>query len=446
MRLAAPLVLGQVLQFSIVLANTLIVAPLGHVPLAALGLALALYSPCFMFALGNIAALSTLVAQAHGLQDNAQVPERVQSALVVAVIMGLGLSCIFAWSEELFLLLKQEPDVAELAARYLRILILGLPGVLGYNVFRCVAEGLGRTAAVTLAAGVGAALNAVVSVVLVHGLLGFPRLGVAGAGFSSVLGFSAMFGVGVWILETNSGFSSARSLRVPWRVSWSRLRDHVSLGLPMGCIWAGEIGYFSANATLIGMLGSLPLAAHGVAFNAMAGAFMVPLALSFAVVIRVGHAAGACDVEGVRRAAAAGLLVTLATTCGFAIVFALFPREIAGAYTSDVSLLALATELVVIAGAFQVFDGMQACAVGILRGVRDARVPLIGNLISFWLLGLPSGYFLAERLGLGVHGYWWGFVVALLSAALFYNARFWIGVGRVESLGARLKSLAGRGL
>jgi MATE family multidrug resistance protein len=184
-----------------------------------------------------------------------------------------------------------------------------------------------------------------------------------------------------------------------------------------------EFTSVSAIALLMGGMGATSMAAHQVAINLAALTFMVPLGISAASAIRVGNAVGRQDQSAVRRAASAGLLCGAGFMACTALIFLAVPRPLASAYTSDVEVLALAASLIPIAGVFQIFDGLHIVSAGVLRGMGDTRVPMLINLLGFWLVGIPVSLLLAFRIGLGPQGLWWGFVVGLAVVAILVLLR-----------------------
>jgi MATE family multidrug resistance protein len=210
----------------------------------------------------------------------------------------------------------------------------------------------------------------------------------------------------------------------------------VRLGLPIGAQQGLEFGAFGTVGLLMGRLGTVPVAGHQAALNLAALTFMVPLGVGAAAAVRVGHAVGAGDARGARRAAAAALACGVGFMAASALVLLAAPRALAGLYTSDAAVLALAASLIPIAGVFQVFDGLQVVSLGVLRGAGDTRVPMLVNAVGFWLLGLPLGAWLGLRTSLGPPGLWWGLVAGLAVVGVVLGARVrWRlrgGVRRVE--------------
>ena len=203
----------------------------------------------------------------------------------------------------------------------------------------------------------------------------------------------------------------------------------VRLGVPIGVQYLLEYGAFAAAALLMGVLGTIQMAAHQIAINLASFTFMVPLGVSTATAVMVGHAIGAGDEARARRSAIAGIFIGTGFMCASALAFLLFPVAFARVYASDPVVVTLAATLIPIAGVFQVFDGIQAVAAGVLRGIGDTHAPAIINVVGFWLIGLPVSWTLAFRLGGGAVGLWWGIVVGLGSVALILLGRVRVRLG-----------------
>jgi MATE family multidrug resistance protein len=209
----------------------------------------------------------------------------------------------------------------------------------------------------------------------------------------------------------------------------------VRLGAPIGLQVQLELLTFTVIALLMGGLGTVQMAAHQVAINLASLTFMVPLGVSSAAAVLVGRAIGASDVNGARRAAAAGLLTGVSFMSIMAALFIGAPRLLAAAYTSVENVVMLAAVLIPIAGCFQISDGLQVVSAGVLRGAGDTRAPLVANIVGFWCIGLPSSLVLAFRLGYGPQGLWWGLVVGLGSVAVFLLGRVvWKFRGSIERI------------
>jgi MATE family multidrug resistance protein len=282
--------------------------------------------------------------------------------------------------------------------------------------------------------------NAGLNWVFVYGHLGSPALGVEGSAIATAISRWIM----MLLLLALAWRDLAPHLRPVHRDSWRwlPLKNMLAIGAPIGAQQALEAGAFGAIGLLMGVLGTIEMAAHQIAITLAALTFMVPLGVATAAAVRVGHAIGAGD--DVRAAAA----IRAAYLCGVgfmtitAVAFLSIPRALAGAFTSDANVVALAAVLIPIAGVFQVFDGGQAVGAGVLRGAGDTTAPLLVMLASYWLVGVPVSAYLGFATGLRARGLWWGFVVSLAAVALFLFLRirrvFARGVQRLEPEAALL--------
>ena len=285
-----------------------------------------------------------------------------------------------------------------------------------YTAFRRYLQGTGVVRPVTIALVVANVLNAVVNWVLIFGHLGAPALGVAGSAWATVAARIVMACV---LLATI--LYRERWRPFAGRVELTRVRRLLALGLPAASQVTLEVGVFAAATVLAGRLPPVALAAHQIAINIASFTFMVPLGIASAGAVRVGHAIGARDRAAATRAGwTAFLFGAMFMSCA-AASFVLIPHALIGAFTRDPSVLALGISLLSVAAVFQLFDGTQAVATGVLRGLGDTRTAMLWNLVGHWLIGLPLGYTLCFVLGRGVIGLWWGLSTGLIicGVALF---------------------------
>jgi MATE family multidrug resistance protein len=278
-----------------------------------------------------------------------------------------------------------------------------------------------RTSAVVGAIIAGNIVNLALNWVLVFGHLGFPALGVTGSAISTLIARFVMLGLTLVMAR-----HELRPILSPWRPGASArgpLLRTLRLGLPIGAQNSVEYVTFAAISVFAGWFGADALSGHQVALNLASLMFMVPLGVGSAAAVLVGRAIGAGDVAHARRVAASALLAGAAWMILSACVLLAAPGLFARSYTSVASVITVAALLIPIAGLFQVFDGIQVVAAGVLRGAGDTRAPLIANVLGFWLMGMPVSLWLGFRAGLGVVGLWWGFVAGLAGVALFLVLR-----------------------
>ena len=424
-------------QVGLMLMSVVDTMMVGHVSAAALAAAAlgTLYLHCTLsLGQGILMALDPLVAQAVGARDRPAVAHAVQRGLVLALLLAAPVAVLLWPAAPVLRALGQPAEVVPDAVGYVRASIPGVLPYLAFVVLRQTLQAMRHVRAIVVAIVVANVVNVGLNWVLIFGRLGVPAFGVVGSAWASTLGrwlMAALLLAGAW--------RTLRPALRPWRADARRLRalaPLVRLGLPIGTQQALEFGAFGAVGLLMGRLGTVSMAGHQTALNLAALTFMVPLGVGAAAAVRVGHAVGAGDARGARRAAGAALACGVGFMVASAIVLLAVPGALARLYTTDAAVLALAASLIPIAGVFQVFDGLQVVSLGVLRGAGDTRVPMLVNVVGFWLLGLPLGGWLALRGGMGPQGLWWGLVAGLAVVGLVLGARVrWrlrAEVGRVE--------------
>jgi multidrug resistance protein, MATE family len=308
--------------------------------------------------------------------------------------------------------------VRALAMPYLRVIPLSALPLLLYATFRRYLQGIHAVRPVMTALVTANLVNVAANWVLIYGHLGAPALGVEGAAWATVAARVYMAGflyVAIVCVHRQRGDAHPH---VPFVLEPERIRRLVALGVPAASQVTLEVGVFAAVSALAGRLDPVSLGAHQIALNIAALAFMVPLGLSSAGAVRVGHAVGARDAIRAVHAGWTAFGVGAAIMLAMGLTFLVVPRPLLRAFTDDPRLLDIGVQLLAIAAAFQLFDGTQAVATGVLRGVGDTRTPMIMNVIGHWVLGLPAGYVLCFRAGWGVAGLWVGLSIGLTFVAL----------------------------
>jgi len=317
--------------------------------------------------------------------------------------------------------LRQPGEVVPVASGYVWASIPGVPGFLLFVVVRQTLQSLGRLRPLVIAVILANVLNLFLDWVLVFGNLGAPVLGAIGAGWASSASRLGLAGAGLYLARDALG-------PLVWPIAPGVLKvgpllRMFRLGLPLGVQGALEFGAFGAAGLLMGLFGTIPMAGHQVALTMASLTFMVPLGVAHASAVLVGREVGRGDAPAMRRAAGAGLLIGTAFMVLSAVVFLVAPGLIASGFSDEVEVIAIAAALLPVAGVFQVFDGLQAVAAGVLRGAGDTRAPMVANLFGFWVLGVPVSALLAFRLGGGPVGLWWGLAAGLAAVALFLLLR-----------------------
>ena len=427
--LGVPLIGAQLAQLGIHTTDVVILGRLGAAHLAAIVLSSSFFFTIFIVGSGFANAVMPMVAQAYGRGDTVSVRRAVRMGMWVVLIYAAVMSPIFFNAERILLYAGQKPDVAALAGSYLKIAQWGMaPGLL-FMTLRGLVSAHGRAGIVLYVTIVILSVNAVLAYALVLGHFGFPALGIRGAAMVS-------FGVNVLSFVLLTAYIQSRpemrryELFVRfWRPDWPAFREVVQLGLPIGLTMLAEVSLFTAASLLMGNIGTLELAAHGIALQLASIAFMIPLGLAQAGTVRVGVAYGRGDQLGIVRAAWAVLVIAATIAVAGGLLFALVPTTLASIFLDragkdSAAVLAIAGPFVVVAGIFQLVDGLQAIAAGLLRGLKDTRVPMILALISYWPIGFVCAWVFAFPVGLGGIGVWFGFLAGLSAASIQLNWRF----------------------
>jgi MATE family multidrug resistance protein len=432
-RLAAPVALVQLGLMFMGVVDTMM---LGHLSADALAAgALGHISTVGLMILGNgvISALDPLVSQAHGAGDRQAVGAHLQRGIVLALALVLPCALLLWDVRPILQALGQPAAITAEAAAFAHATIWGLPGYFVFITFRQTLQAMSVVRQAAVAIVLGNLANALGNWLLIFGHFGLPALGVRGSAYSTSICRTAMC---LWLL-----FASRRALAPYWRgftreaFDVDRLLRLLRIGLPIGLHQSIEALLFIAVSLLMGRMGIVQLAGHQIAINMVSVSFMIPLGISGAAATRVGNAVGRQDMPGARRAAAACLLLGGGVMLFFSTLFAVIPEALARLYTQDPAVIAMTALLLPVAAVFQVFDGIQVVAAGVLRGVADTTLPAGIALLGFWLIGVPAGWYLAFNAGEGPRGLWWGLTAGLITVALLFVARiahrFRGAIGRV---------------
>jgi len=422
LRLAGPIIVSQLGQVGMNTTDTIMVGSLGGESLAAVGLGSALHIFVITLCSGVIMGVSPLISQAFGAGER----DRCRATLVQGLWLALGLTVpvtaasffghgVASW-------LGQEPGVAELAGGYLAALAWGVAPAFLFMAIRQYLEGIGVALPVMVITFIGLGLNVVFNWILIHGVDGLiPALGVVGSGWATTLVRWSMLAAALVYLSTRGELRAIAGVSL--RPDAALLRRTLRLGLPVGGQVGLETGLFTFSAVMMGWLGAVPLGAHQVTLNLASTTFMVALGTSLAGSIRVGQQLGAGDEAGVRRAVAGAYLLTLGFMSCCALVFSFWPRELIGLYTADPGVVELGAKLLLVAALFQLFDGAQVAGASVLRGAGDTRVPMLLAGVGYWVVGMPVGYLLGFRTGLGPVGVWAGLSTGLAAVGILLALR-----------------------
>ena len=414
-RLAAPIVAVQVGMMSMGVVDAAMLGRLSPAAMAAGALGNLYWMLVTMVGQGAVQAIDPVVAQAIGARDHEGARRGIQRGLVIGALLAIPASALLVPAASVLRVLGQPPDVAQAAGDYA---LASIPGTLAFFWFFAIRQGLQamrRVGALVLTVVFANLLNAFLDWLLIFGHWGAPRLEVTGAAIATSIGRWSMC-----VVLAALGWSSLRiHLLGSWRAAfrWPALWRMLRIGLPIGVHQWLEMAAFGGALLLMGLFGTVPLAAHNITIMIVAMTYMVPLGTSAAAAVLVGHAIGRGDPEGARREASAALACGVGFMALSGLTIAAVPHLLARGFTSEAAVVALAERLLPIAAAFQVFDGVQGVSSGILRGAGDTRVPMLLNLVGFVVIGIPAAALLAFTAGLGPAGIWWGLVICLAVVA-----------------------------
>ena len=418
LRLAGPVILAEIGWMSMGVVDTIMVGPLGPAAIGAAGMSNSLFFAFAVFGMGVMLGLDALVAKSYGAGRLDDCVRWLQNGVLVAVVVAPTVMLMFYGALTTSARWGLHPAVRAQAQSYMAILGLGALPLLLYATFRRYLQGIHAVRPVMVALVTANLVNAFGNWVLIWGRFGLPALGINGSAWATVgarVYMAAFLGVAIVREHRKRGDAHARVL---FAFDAARVRRLLALGLPAAAQLTLEVGVFAAVSALAGTLDPVSLGAHQIALNIAALAFMVPLGLSSAAAVRVGHAVGAGDGHRAVHAGWTALAVGATITGLVGIVLIVAPMPMLRAFTDDPELLSTGIGLLSIAAAFQLFDGTQAVATGVLRGIGDTRTPMVMNVIGHWVFGLPVGWALCFRFGWGVAGLWVGLSIGLIFVAV----------------------------
>jgi multidrug resistance protein, MATE family len=438
LRIAGPVILAEVGWMSMGIVDTIMVGPLGPAAIGAAGMGSSVFTSIAIFGMGLMLGLDTFVSQSYGAGDIGACRRWLHSGVWLAVLAApfvMGLTWLLWLTLDWWGL---HPEIRPLVGSYLRVISFGAPPLLIYAALRRYLQGMHVVRPIVLALVSANLVNAGANWVLIYGHLGMPALGVEGAAWATTVArvYMAAF-LYVAIRRTHRQVDDPH---VPFTPDVPRLRELVRLGVPAASQVTLEVGVFAAATALAGRLEPVSSGSHQIALNIASLAFMVPLGLASSSAVRVGHAVGAGDP---RRAVRAGW-TALATGCVLmamiGIVLFVWPATLIAVFTTDTRIVDIGVSLLAIAAAFQLFDGTQAVATGVLRGIGETRMPMIVNVIGHWVFGLPVGYALCFHFAWGVAGLWVGLSIGLVLSAVVLVGVWWKRAVAMQNAEGRMQN------
>ena len=445
LKLAAPMAATQLGQIAMMTTDLAFIGRLGDAAVGAAALAGTVYFVAFTVGMGLMSAVAPLAAQAFGARDPRMVRRSVRSGLWAGLLISLPIMVFPMRGEHILQALGQAAEPAHLAQQYLFGLVWGVAPALWFIALRGFMGAVNRPQPMLWITLVAIPVNALLVYLLLYGEFGFPRLGLFGAGLATATVNGGTFLAGLWIATRRAPFDGYHILARLWRIDWGLMRQLAVIGAPISIAFLLEYGLFSAAALLMGLISTTALAAHQIALQVTAVLFMIPLGISMAATVRVGHAVGRNDAAGVKRAGqvAMGLGIAIAvvlTAVVVALRFAIARLFLGEGLAPADATVTLAGALLAIGGTFFITDGLQTIAAGALRGMNDTRIPLAFAAVSYWGIGFCSAYALAFHTALGASGVWIGLSLGTFVYAMLLVWRFRLLAGRLRARDASRSS------
>jgi len=427
--LAWPLVLTQVAQFSLQTTDVIMMGWLGRDHLASGSLASALMHPLQVFGIGAVTAVAPMVAQAIGADDTPSIRRTARQGIWIAFLIAVLLMIILFQGEQIFLLAGQERDTSAMAQSYLNYAAFALFPALGFLAMRGLVAAHSETAVILLITIVSIFVNAAGNYVLMFGHFGFPRMELAGAGLSTSIVNSFVFIALLVYVAKKRTYQPYDLFARFWKPDWPRFWEMLRMGIPIGLMIMIEVGLFAVATMMMGWLGKDALAAHTVAIQCAAFAFMVPLGLSQATTIRTGLSYGRKSRHGIKVAGWVSIFMGTGFMVGTCALFLTMPTFFIGLFLDPneaINLVpyGLAVTFLAYAGLFQIVDGLQAMTAGALRGLGDTRGPMLIALFGYWGCGFPIAYLLGFKFGWQGEGIWAGLAIGLAVTGIILAFRF----------------------
>jgi MATE family multidrug resistance protein len=423
-RLALPVVLSQLGQVSVGVADSMMVGRLGAVELAAASLGNSIFFVLLMFGMGISMGITPLVSIAEGKGKMKRISSLFQHGLWINIFTAILLIGIIMMLSQGLHFLDQPEEVVQITIPYLLIITASMLPFMIFQTFKQFAEGLSQTKQAMYVTIFCNLVNVFLNWVLIYGKLGAPELGLNGAGIATLISRVLMPIMMGWYVIRSKRYQLFDLQMGIKKLRFFMINRILKIGLPTGFQYIFEVSAFSAAAIMMGWIGVNALAGHQIALNLASISYMMAAGLSTAGMIRVSNQIGKGSQKAMREAGMVvfGMVLIFMFTC--AVIFVVFRYTLPTFYIDDMEVIQISASLLVIAGLFQLSDGVQVVGLGVLRGMEDVKFPTIITLIAYWVLGLPLGYFLAFELEMGAEGIWYGLLIGLSITAVVLFFRF----------------------
>ena len=424
-RLALPIIIGELAQMSLHIIDSAMVGSISYKQLAATALVLNAMNLPFVFGIGMTISVSQMVSMAHGRKDAQQVSHYLFNGFILCGLTAVIISLGMIFGRGIIFHLGQDPEVATLALPFMKLIGFSIIPMLLFMTLKQFTDGLEFTRTAMVLSLCALPVNVFLNWVLIYGHLGFPRLELMGAGWATLITRSFIFIVLAVVVLRHPTFKKYIAVRrSQWIIKRKTIRELLNIGVPSSLQIGMEAGAFAVSGIIIGTLGAVAQAAHQIALSCASFTFMVSMGLAQAGSIRVSNAYGQNNWTKISLIGKSTLITALLYGVCCAIFFIGFRFLLPEAFATNLLVIEMASLLLLFAAFFQISDSTQAIGAGLLRGIKDVKVPTILVAIAYWVIGIPVGYLLAFPFGLGASGMWLGLTLGLTMSSLFLVLRF----------------------
>jgi MATE family multidrug resistance protein len=432
-KLSAPVIMGMLGHTFVGLVDNIMVGQLGSAELAAVSLGNSFFFVAMSLGIGFSTAITPLVAEADSENNFKKGKSAFKHGLFLCIVLSLLLFGMILLAKPLMYLMEQPEEVVLLTMPYLDIIAISLIPLIIFQGFKQFSDGLSLTKHAMYATIVGNLINIGLNYILIFGKLGFPKMGIVGAGVGTLVSRLAMIAI-IWTLLKNDKKASAFVTHIRlFILDSTMLKKIINLGLPSAMQMFFEVAIFTSAIWLSGLLGKNAQAANQIALNLSSMTFMIAMGLSVTAMIRVGNQKGLRNYEELQRIAKSIFLMGIMFASVFALLFLIFhdifpalylDLDDVNNYSDNQEVVSIASKLLLVAALFQISDSAQVIFLGALRGLQDVKIPTVLTFIAYWMIGFPTSYFLGKESAYGSTGIWIGLLVGLASASIFLYLRF----------------------
>jgi MATE family multidrug resistance protein len=424
-QLAIPIIMGELAQMSLHLIDTAMVGNISYKHLAAASLVMTAANIPFVIGIGMTISVSQMVSMANGRRDHQLISHYLFNGFLLCTVFALIISGGLVFGRNILKHLDQDPQVVVLALPFMVLVGLSIIPMLLFMTLKQFTDGLEYTKTAMMLSIAAMPVNVFLNWLLIYGNWGFPRLELVGAGYATLITRTLIFVVlGLIVLrhKTFRRFVAVRERQ--WKYNLKTQRELLRIGIPSSIQLGVEVCAFAISGIIIGTISAVSQAAHQIALSCAAFTFMVSMGLSQAGSIRVSNAFGRSDWSKIRIIGKTTLITALLYGCFCAICFAIFRWQLPLIFNENPEVVRLSALLLLFAAVFQISDATQATGAGLLRGIKDVRLPTVLITIAYWVIGLPFGWVFAFHYHMGAAGMWLGLIVGLTLASIFLGSRF----------------------